>query len=140
MMTTRLNTRTTMLLAVTVGLVLATTASASDWGFSIGFGRPRPVLVAPYPPPVAVRMVREWVPGHYETRSEQVLVSPAHYERQYVAPVYETRYEHRRAYSVCVRPGYWTEVYVPAQYETRYTQVFSAGYYMTAGVERHWTR
>jgi len=80
-----------------------------------------------YAQPTYVR--REWVPERYETRSEQVLVCAARYDRQYVAPVYETRYADWGTYRVCVRSGYWTEVNVPARYETRYTQVRVPGYY-----------
>jgi hypothetical protein len=123
-------------MAAALGLALAaTTASASDWGFSFVFGPPRPTFVAPPPHrSIVVQPAREWVPAHYETRAEQILVAPARYEWQYVQPVYETRRARwGHGYDrVCIREGYWTKVYIPAQYETRYTQVLIAGYWREA--------
>lgn len=67
--------------------------------------------------------------GHYETTYQSVMVSPAHMERQWVAPVYQTTYDRcGNTLRVLVSPGYWTEVYVPAQYETREVQVWVADY------------
>jgi len=112
-------------LLLALPLLLQTrTASASDWGFSFGFGwnHPRAVVVAPSP-----AVVRQWVPDHYETRTEQVLVEKNHYERQWVpAPAY-TRYG--------IRSGYWTTVYIPPRYETRTVSVLVPGYYRDVVVD-----
>jgi hypothetical protein len=70
-------------------------------------------------------------PGHYETRYQTVMVSPAHMERQCVAPQYQTVFDrHGRPTTILVRAGYWTEVYVPAQYATQAVQVWVPGYYV----------
>lgn len=71
--------------------------------------------------------------GHYETRYQTVMVAPAHMERQWVAPQYQTIHDRFGCRStVLVRPGYWTEVYVPAQYATQAVQVWVPGYYAPA--------
>jgi hypothetical protein len=147
-MTTTMKTSSKVVLALMLGFGGATVsqnASAADWNFSFGFGRPvvvencpPPIVISkPVPPPV--RTVRTWVPERYESREEQVLVSAEHHERQYVQPEYVTRYDrHGHATRVMVRSGYWTEVCVPARYETRCTQVLIPGYWTETVVDnRH---
>jgi len=126
--------KTTAALALLMGVSLTTTAKAADFGFSIGFGRPtvRPVVFAPRP---VVTMVREWVPERYETREEQILIEPAHVERQYVPEVLETRADrYGHPVTVLVKPGYYAEVPVPARYETRCTKVLMPGFYREVAV------
>ena len=68
--------------------------------------------------------------GHYETQYQTVLVSPAHMERQYVPPQYQTVLDgFGRPHTVLVRAGYWTEVHVPAQYATQARQVWVQDYH-----------
>jgi len=117
----------TLLLALPL-LLQTRSALASDWGFSFGFGwsHPQPVVVAAPSPAV----VRQWVPEHYETRTERVLVENAHYERQWVpAPAYTVYERWGATYTVPARSGYWTKVYIPARYETRTVSVLVPGYY-----------
>ncbi|HEY3321748.1 MAG TPA: hypothetical protein VGP72_14855 [Planctomycetota bacterium] len=127
MTNTRFNSKLAILaLLLALPLVLQTrTASAANWGVSFGLGwhRPAPVVFAP---PV---VERDWVPEHYETRMEQVLVEAGHYEKQWVSDTREFRRDRwGHGYSTA-RSGYWTEVYVPARYETRTVSVLVPGYY-----------
>jgi hypothetical protein len=70
-------------------------------------------------------------PGHYETRYQTVMVAPAHMERQWVAPQYQTVFDRfGRPSTILLSSGYWTEFYVPAQYETQAVQVWVPGYYV----------
>ncbi len=130
MTSTKLNPTLAAGMALGLGFILSLTpkpAAAADWGFSIGLGGVRRAPVV-----VAETTVQQWVPEHYEARSEQVLVSPAHYEKQCIPAQYETRRDRfGRTSSVCVKPETWTEVYVPDQYETRTVQVLVPGYYTT---------
>lgn len=73
----------------------------------------------------------QWVPGHYETSTQSVLVVAEHYEKQYVAPVYKTvQLSDGTEMTIKVSDGYWTKVFVPAQYETRVVQVWVPGYWV----------
>ena len=72
---------------------------------------------------------RVWVPGHYETRCEQVWV-PAQSERLWGEPVFELRVDacgNRVRVQLCA--GYWTTVHHPGRYETREQQVWIPGHY-----------
>jgi hypothetical protein len=126
MTTTTMKLKTTALLALALGTT-AVTASASDWGFSIGFGRPAvTVIKAPAP----ARTVREWVPDRIEKHDERVLAEPGHYIKQITPAVTETRYDrHGHATVVVLAPERCTEVWVPDRYETRCVEVVIPGYY-----------
>ena len=57
--------------------------------------------------------------GYYETRHQTVMVAPAHTQRQWVAPQYQTVYDRfGRPSTILVRAGYWTEVYVFPYYRS----------------------
>jgi hypothetical protein len=134
---TTMNLGTKVALAVMMGIgavTLTTSASAADWNFSLGFGRP----VVEYCAPVVVarpHTVRTWVPERYEKREEQVLVSPERHDRVWIADEFETHLDHYgRAHRVLVRPGYWKEVCIPAKYETRCTNVLIPGYWTEVAV------
>jgi hypothetical protein len=63
---------------------------------------------------------RVWTPGTYVTRTENVLVVPAHYEDRWVPPLVEIR--HRSSHppvTIVLREGYYEKVLVPARYELR---------------------
>jgi len=64
--------------------------------------------------------------GHWETRSERVLVEAAYYETRYVPAVYETRCGWHGHYQVVVKPACHERVLVPARYEARNTRVWVA--------------
>ena len=96
--------------------------------------------------------LRQWVPGHYETRYEQVCVEPAHYEWRFeqvcVEPAhYETRYipaveetlydRDGRPRRVVVEPAREERVYVQARYETRQVRVWVQARYETRAVLVH---
>ena len=118
----------TAILATVLGLSLTTLsmpASASEWWGGVSFGTPAPV---------AVETQGRWVPEHNEKRDQQVLVAPAHCEKQYVQPVFETRIEYGRRIQVQVSPGYYRDVTVPARYETRCVDVLVPGFWDHAGV------
>ncbi|MFO1011088.1 MAG: hypothetical protein U1F29_13570 [Planctomycetota bacterium] len=89
---------------------------------SIGYVHPRPAAVPrPCPPP------RVWVPGHYETRCQQVWI-PGESRQVFEPAVYEWRYDAcGRAYQVCVRAGFWRTECSPGRYETREVQVWVDG-------------
>lgn len=105
-----------------VAALVAPSASAADWSFGFNFGRPTFVAERP-------RVVQQWVPGYYETRTEQVLVSPERHEKIWVEPVYRTERHRNHLHQVLVAPGYFKNVCIPAQYQTVQRQVFIPGYY-----------
>lgn len=117
------------------GLVIASglffggsaTAEARDHGsVSLRFGGPS------YCAPAYERV---YVPGHYETRYQTVLVEPAHYERRWIPDTFETRADqYGRRFTVCVRRGYWEEYLAPARYENRAVNVWVPGYYQDVAV------
>jgi hypothetical protein len=129
MTTSYLTAKTTALCVLLVGAAALTytpKAEASDFGFSIQLGRPRPVVREQ----VVVQTVRRWVPERHETRTEQVLVSPERHERQWVSEVVTiTRRGNHGRETRTVTPGYWREVCIPAQYETRTSTVCIPGYW-----------
>lgn len=82
---------------------------------------PTVALYRPRPSPYEQR-------GHYETRTETVLVEAARCERRWVPAVYETRCDRwGRHYSVLVSAAHFETVQLPARYETRQMQVWVAG-------------
>jgi hypothetical protein len=138
MTTMRMTAKNLGLAVLAVCCVLLTkSASASDWSFSFGFGRPvsyAPIMAPRYEP----KVVRSWVPERYETREEQVLIREAHYEKRYVEPVYAREYDkHGHVRQVCTTQGFWQEVYVPAKYETRCSQVLIPGYWTETVLRQH---
>jgi len=96
---------------------------------------PHPAPVVHLTPP-AVRTVfvaghaETWVPGHYETVTETVVVAPGHYEKQWMPPVYQTVVSSDgTSTQVKIKDGHDKDVWVPAKTETRTKQVW---------VEGHW--
>ena len=100
---------------------------------------------------------RRWVPGQYQTRTEQVLVEPGHYEwhkqRVLVEPGhYETRTlpaaekirrdSRRKGQKVVVKPARTKKVWIPARYEMRKVKVYVPPRYETrqirVWVPGHW--
>ncbi|MCW8132834.1 MAG: hypothetical protein KIS92_20980 [Planctomycetota bacterium] len=66
--------------------------------------------------------------GHFETRTQQVLVEPARTERVWVPAQVETRrLPNGRVVNVTVREAHYETVTVPAKYETRETKVWVNG-------------
>ena len=95
---------------------------------------------------------RQWVPGYFQTHSEQVLVEPGHYEMQtqhvMVAPerheihqipaVEETRHDEQgKAYKVILSPARTQTVVIPAKYEQIQVKVWPPNRYETQQV-RTW--
>ena len=131
-MTAQARVLTAVVLTLAAGVFLGGRAEAHDHGgIRLSFGGP----VYPAPVVAVPAVERQFVPGHYESRTETVLVEAAHYERVYVAPIYETRYDRwRRPYTVCVRNGYYNDVYVPARYGNRVVSVWVPGYWQEVAV------
>ncbi|MBN1256508.1 MAG: hypothetical protein JXA52_02245 [Planctomycetes bacterium] len=78
-----------------------------------------------------------WIPGHYETRIEQVLVEPGHYETIVIPAKYVTYYDReRRRQSVIVEASRKERVWVEPVYEPRAVQVWVPGYYTQTLVTR----
>ena len=70
-----------------------------------------------------------WVRGRYVVARNKVWV-PATDRKQYVAPIFETRYEScGDAYSVQVGGGTWTKVKVPGHHEVRESKRWTSGYW-----------
>jgi len=66
--------------------------------------------------------------GHFETRTQQVLVEPARTDRRLVPAQFETRRDrHGHLVRVEVRPAHWETYTVPARYETREVKVWVEG-------------
>lgn len=88
----------------------------------ITYSTARPTYAPAHCPPPRV-----WIPGHFETRCQQVFV-PGESQQVWVPPVYEWRYDAcGRAYQVCVQGGYWRTVCSPGHYENREVQVWVDG-------------
>ena len=74
---------------------------------------------------------RRYIEGHYEVRTEQVLVSPERKEYRTIPAVTETRYpKYGPPMTVVVRPATTSEICIPAQYKTVETRVWVPGYYV----------
>jgi hypothetical protein len=95
-----------------LGAAMVPSASASEWGVSVGVGQPAAVAaVAP------VQTAPVVIEGR---RTERVLLSPAHYERRYIESVYEYRTTRfGRTERFLVTPAHYEDVWVPAVYDTR---------------------
>jgi hypothetical protein len=125
-MTAQVRVLTVVVLAVAASVLCGRAEARDHGGIRISIGGP----VYPAPVVAVPAVERRYVPGHYESRTETVLVQPAHYERISVAPVYETRYDRwRRPYTVCIREGGYRDVYVPARYENRVVSAWAPGYW-----------
>jgi len=75
-------------------------------------------------------VAREYVPGHYETRYENIQIGGGVYETRWVAPVYSTTVDqYGRQITVLVSPGHNESFYCPPKYETRAVSVWVPGYY-----------
>jgi hypothetical protein len=106
-------------------------------GFGVSFSAPvywgrhysYPAYYEPYYSyPVAVE--RTWVPGRWETRTEQVWVQGAE-RRVWVEPLYETtRDPAGNETRVLLKEGHWRIVRDPGRYETREVQVWIPGRYI----------
>jgi hypothetical protein len=90
-------------------------------GYGSGLGHQRPA-----PPPVS-HAYRHWVPGHYATYSEQVLVHQGHYDKVWHEPVYELRRHGNHHDRVLVHPGHWDQVWHEPVYETRVVRKWVPG-------------
>ena len=114
-----------MVLALCGFLGTSSKAEAHErFALGVNFGTP-----IRYVPPVE----RRWVEGHYELRTETVLVAPECSERQWVPAVYENRCYRPGHYArVLVAAGYYQTVCIPARYETRTVQAWVPGYYVDA--------
>ena len=92
---------------------------------------------------------RVYVPGHYEVRTEQMLVEPGHYEQQvqqvlveegrwearYVPPVEQVlRDSQGRLYKVIIAPSRTERVWIEPRYATRIVQVWCPDRYETRTV------
>jgi hypothetical protein len=120
----------TMMALLGTMAMAAPSAKAADFGFSIAVGEPHPVVYRDNGP----RTIRQWVPGRYETQTQQILISPERHEKVWVAPVYRTDRVRGRVVQVVVTPGFYRDVCIPAQYETRLAQVWVPGFYREVAV------
>lgn len=72
---------------------------------------------------------RVWIPGHYETRQREVVISGGT-ERRYVPARVETRYDScGRRFTVQVSTGHWEWVRLPDRIELRHERVWVEGYW-----------
>ncbi len=96
-------------------------------GFSVQFGLGRPGVVQRWVPGHYVTRIERVLveEGHYETRTEQVLVAAGRWEDRCVPAVVETHRDYRgRVYTIVVAPARTERVWVPPVYETRVTRVW----------------
>ena len=115
--TTRMAALGAAVLCATLVMTPKSALAASHLDIDVGVG------IAPSRP-VYPNVVCE---GHYESRTQRVLVSPERRERQWVDAVYETRYYNGRPQTVLVSQAGWREFVVPAQFEDRIVQVWVPG-------------
>jgi hypothetical protein len=75
---------------------------------------------------------RQWIPGHFEERCEQVYV-PGCTRQVWMPPVYETRYTPcGTPIQVLVRAGYHQTIQEPGRYETIRRRVWVEGRWVIA--------
>jgi hypothetical protein len=111
------------------GLFTTSRADASE-RVSVGLNFGSPVYYAPAPV-----VERRWIPGHYETRVENVVIEPRHVDRQWVPEVRSTfRDAYGAPYTVVTSAGFYREYVVPARLERREVQVWVPGCYEGAAV------
>lgn len=116
--------------AMLVAGMLAPSQAAASERVSVGLNFGTPVYYAPAPV-----VERRWIPGHYETRVQNVVVEPRHVDRQWVPEVRSTfRDAYGAPYSVVTSAGYYREFVVPARVERREVQVYVPGFYENCGV------
>jgi hypothetical protein len=81
----------------------------------------------------AVCAPKVWVPAHTGLVAKKVWV-PGATEQVWVAPVYETRYDHcGKPYTVLVCAGYWKSVHKPGCYVTQHVPVHYPGHWKAGG-------
>lgn len=103
-------------------------SEAGGFSLSIFF----PVHHAPPPcPPPAPPPCEVWVPGHYETHSEQVWVQGDR-EKVWVPPAYKTVWDGCRYIRVICAPGHYDVISHPGHYECSEVQVWVRGHYELA--------
>ncbi len=91
-----------------------------------------------------------WVPGYYQTHTQQVLVEPGHYELQTqrvqiepgryeirnIPAVEETRLDDKgKAYKVVVQPARTETIWIPPKYEEHKVKVWIPDRYETRQVQ-----
>ena len=116
-----------LILALSAGVLLflatPTSASASD--------RHRVTVGVSVHTPVRQVVEQRWVPGHYEERTERVLLEAGHHREEWVPPVYERRIGRRgHVYRVKVREGYYRRVWVEPVYQTRVVKTWVPGHHV----------
>ena len=79
-----------------------------------------------YPPPPPPPPPQRWVPGHYETRNERVLV-PGYWDTVTVPAEYGWARHGCRQVWVMINPECTRRVWVPERYEYRETRVWVPG-------------
>ena len=73
---------------------------------------------------------RSYVSGHYETRIDTVMVSPAHYETQVLPAQFQTSVDvNGKLVTLQVAPASTQTLLVPARYESREVSVWVPGFY-----------
>ena len=113
--------------------------SRSHLGFGLGFGGH-----------YYYTTYRRWVPGYYQTHTEEVLVEPGHYEWQtqrtqvepgryeihHIPAVEEIRRDEQgKEYKVVLEPARTETVWVPPKYEERKVKVWVPDRYETRDVQ-----
>lgn len=126
--------RPLFLSALLLGFAFAPSAKAQELGIQVHgrhssiqvrFGDRSPRDCAPARP--IGYDTREWIPGHYETISEQVWIAGRE-ERVWVEPAYAWQYDAcGRARYGCVRAGFWKTVCTPGHFETCTRKVWVEG-------------
>jgi hypothetical protein len=113
------------------GLALATPRSEASERVFVGASFGTPAYYAPAP----VVVEHRYIPGHYVSHVDNVLVEPERHVREWVPEVRETRVDrYGRGYSVIVNVGYYRDVCIPAHYERRESRVWVDGCYEGSNV------
>ena len=112
-----------------------------DSGLRIGIGYSNRIYSTSY---------RRWVPGYYQTHTEQVLVEPGHYDwqthsvqveperyelRKIPAVEQTVRDEHGKKYKIIVQPARTETVYIPPKYEQRRVKTWIPDRYETQHIQ-----
>lgn len=132
-----MNARYSLPLMLLLGLLLWFAApsgvqAADRFWWGVQFGAVQPCVER------VERVERVWVPGALVTRTENVLLEPAHYENRWVPPVVETRCRSsHRPVIIVHREGYYERVLVPARYGQREVRQWVPGHWREVPVAAH---
>jgi len=109
--------------ALLLAAALAPAASAGDKVLRVVIGTPGPA-------------VSRYVPGHYEVRTEKVLVEPGHWEERFIPEERVVTVDRRGWKHIIIKPARCERVWVEPRYTCRTVRVWVPGRFEYTPVRR----